>query len=182
MFFQVRNAAEFSRHTPSPAHAAPYTLWSPQTAAGAGRHLELLPSSLGTPLWPQPTAAVGTRGSGARNFYIITHRPPSQNQLSRHRHLMPDSTNTSSSLSPQAGLPAALTPYLCHTNKPNSSAVLGPTYAAQLASLWVKFCNLPKQGGHSACNGQVQGWVNPQTPGKCELSWAETVLGIVVIF
>lgn len=97
MFFQIRNAAEFSRHIPAPAHTAPYGLWSPQTTLSpnfcrAGRHLKaavLLPGDIAVPwpqLRPQPTAAVGTRGSGARRFYIITYQARSRNPLSLHRH------------------------------------------------------------------------------------------------
>lgn len=176
MFFQVRNAAEFSRHIPAPAHAAPYGLWSPQTTLSpnrcrAGRHLKaavLLPGDIAVPwpqLRPQPTAAVGTRGSGARRFYIITYQARSRNPLSLHRQSWCQTTQTSPpACAARLGLlQCSPRVYTIQTQRNrDSSAVLGPTYTAHLVvSLQVKFCKLPNQRGWSACNGQVQGWVNP---------------------
>lgn len=88
MFFQVRYAAEFSRHMPSPARAAPYRLWSPQ-GWRTPKAAILLPGDIAIPwpqLWSQHTAALRTRGSRAGRFYNIIHQAWSQNQLSLCRH------------------------------------------------------------------------------------------------
>lgn len=133
MFFQVRNAAEFSCHIPAPAHAAPNGLWSPQTTLSpnrcrAGRHLKaavLLPGDIAVPwprLRPQPTAAVGTRGSGARRFYIITYQARSRNPLSLHRH--PDARQHKHLL--QAGPLCSPRIYTIHINPKEQGLFCGP--------------------------------------------------------
>ena len=144
MFFQVRNAAEFSRHIPFPAHAAPYSLRSPQTMLGPNhcqgwqtpKAAVLLPGDIAGPwpqLQPQPTAAVGTRESGARRFCIITYQARSQNPLSLHRHPMPDNTNISSSLSPRLGF-LQRSPHIYAMQLNPKEQGLGPIVMAQLVA------------------------------------------------